>query len=88
MLPLFFLAGAFSGVMALSLCYLIESWLQLSGPGMERLPDSRAVGTAEQFAHPLTGGGQLVEVYPRAHAKAVQQIDTSSEATLPEAPGA
>ena len=47
MLPLFSLAGALSGVMALSLCYLIESWLLLSGPGMERLPDPGVVGAAE-----------------------------------------
>ena len=74
MLPLF-LAGALSGGMALSLCYLIESWLLLSGPGMERLPDPGAVGAAELLAHPLAGGGQLVEVHSGTHAKAVQQVD-------------
>ncbi len=42
---------------------------------MQGPADPRAVGAAELLAHPLTGGGQLVEIDACTHAKAVQQVD-------------
>lgn len=44
-------------------------------PPVQGLADPGAVGAPQQLAHPLAGGGQLVEVDAGAHAKAVQQID-------------
>ena len=55
-----------SGAMAFSLCELMLC-RQLQGPGMERPTDPGAVAVAETLAHPLAGGGQLVQILSLIH---------------------